>query len=271
MIPGALNKKSSKAKSHMFVIPAFGESPYLEDCIASLLQQTVKSRILLATSAPSGFIYSLAEKYDIPVAVNKKRSGIASDWSFAYNSASTDFVTLAHQDDIYSALYTESCLQASKKNPLIVFTDYVEKNKGRIHKTNLLLLVKRLMLAPFFLFNRQVQSVWAKKLMISLGNPISCPTIMYHKKQIGTFHFNPSFSMNLDWEATFRIAKMKGSFCYVDKPLVVRRIHKDAESTSALKDYRRQQEDRVMFELFWPKYVVKMLLFLYSAGYKSGE
>lgn len=255
----------------MFVVPAYGESPYLEECISSLLQQTVKSRILLSTSTPSDFIHDLAEKHSIPVTVNTNSSCIASDWSFAYNRATTDFVTLAHQDDIYSKLYTESCLRASKKNSLIVFTDYVEKIRNRIHKTNPFLLVKRLMLTPFFLFNRSIQSSWAKKMMISLGNPISCPTIMFHKKQIGPFNFNPSFSMNLDWEATFRIAEMNGSFSYICKPLVVRRIHKDAESTNALKDHRRQQEDRIMFEMFWPKFFVKMILYLYSAGYKSGE
>ena len=37
---------------HTFVICAYGESPYLEACIRSLLSQTEKSRILCATSTP---------------------------------------------------------------------------------------------------------------------------------------------------------------------------------------------------------------------------
>ena len=40
-------------KEHTFVVCAYGESPYLEKCIDSLEKQTVKSRILIATSTPN--------------------------------------------------------------------------------------------------------------------------------------------------------------------------------------------------------------------------
>ena len=35
---------------HTFAICAYGDSPYLTECLDSLLRQTVKSTILLATS-----------------------------------------------------------------------------------------------------------------------------------------------------------------------------------------------------------------------------
>jgi glycosyltransferase involved in cell wall biosynthesis len=49
-------------QEHCFVIPAYKNSPYLENCIQSLLKQTVKSEIILTTSTPSTFIEELAKK-----------------------------------------------------------------------------------------------------------------------------------------------------------------------------------------------------------------
>jgi cellulose synthase/poly-beta-1,6-N-acetylglucosamine synthase-like glycosyltransferase len=55
-----------------FVIPAYGESPFLEACIQSLKNQTVDVDILLATSTPNLYIQQLADKYKIPVLVNSQ-------------------------------------------------------------------------------------------------------------------------------------------------------------------------------------------------------
>ena len=47
---------------HTFVICAYKESSYLEECIVSLEKQTVKSNILMVTSTPNAFISGMAEK-----------------------------------------------------------------------------------------------------------------------------------------------------------------------------------------------------------------
>ena len=47
---------------HTFVICAYKESKYLEDCIRSLKAQEVKSYIKIATSTPNEYIYSIANK-----------------------------------------------------------------------------------------------------------------------------------------------------------------------------------------------------------------
>ena len=41
--------------SHTFVICAFGESEYLEECIRSLKAQTVPAEILMTAPAPEQF------------------------------------------------------------------------------------------------------------------------------------------------------------------------------------------------------------------------
>ena len=49
------NSKSyiCRMHEHSFVIPAYKDSPYLESCVKSLLHQTVKSELVIATATPS--------------------------------------------------------------------------------------------------------------------------------------------------------------------------------------------------------------------------
>ena len=98
---------------HTFVVPAYGDSPYLEECLVTLRAQSVRSRVLLCTSTPSPFIDAAAERFAAPVLVNPRREGMAQDWTFAYRTAETPYVTLAHQDDCYLPDYTATLLHAS--------------------------------------------------------------------------------------------------------------------------------------------------------------
>ena len=50
-------------KDHTWALCAYGESPYLEECIRSLERQTVRSRILISTSTPSPWLRDMAEKH----------------------------------------------------------------------------------------------------------------------------------------------------------------------------------------------------------------
>ena len=93
-------------KLHTFAVCAYKESEYLEECVRSLLGQTVKSSILIATSTPNDSIKAVAEKYELPLCVNEGPSSIAYDWNFAYSKVQTPYLTIAHQDDVYPVSYT---------------------------------------------------------------------------------------------------------------------------------------------------------------------
>ena len=47
-------------KNHTFVICAYKESPYLEECIQSLMNQRIKSNVIITTSTPNVYIERLA-------------------------------------------------------------------------------------------------------------------------------------------------------------------------------------------------------------------
>jgi len=255
-----------RKSKHSFAILAYKESPYLEECIISLKKQTVASDIFMATSTPSSFLDNLAEKYGIPVMINRSGNGIASDWSFAYNHASTPYVTLAHQDDIYLPEYTEQCLLAADQygDGLLLFTDYSELMDSTMRSVSLNLTVKRAILFLSYLNRQNIGAVPKKKRMLAFGNPICCPSVMFHREKIGHFQFSPDFSYNLDWEAWLRLSQRQGDFIYVKKRLMIHRIHGGSALVKGTLSESRRGEDEALFRRFWPAPFARILSGIYS-------
>jgi glycosyltransferase involved in cell wall biosynthesis len=252
--------------NHTFVIPAYGESPYLEECVKSLLSQKLKSRIVISTSTPSPFLENIALKYNLQLITNPERKGIASDWNFAFNLAETELVTLAHQDDIYCEDYLEECMGKAEKNPdsLIFFTGYKEQIGSKITGLSLILLIKKLLLLPY-IFTDSLEKSFFKRSILMFGSPISCPGVMYNKKNLKNFSFDESFTVNMDWNAWIELSARKGGFVYEPDELFIHRIHEGAETSIAFSDNRRKDEDIRIFKRLWPAiiaaFLAKLLLF----------
>lgn len=259
---------------HTFAIVAYKESPYLEECISSLKKQTVTSDVFISTSTPSRFLDQISEKANIPLIVNKSNNGgIAQDWSFAYNNCKTRYVTLTHQDDLYLPEYTERCLAAAQKERgrnLLIFTDYRELSGGRNMGLNPNMFVKKVLLSAF-LFKESISSSFAKRSILSFGDPIACPSVMFNKERIGYFEFLNIFCCNMDWDAWIRLSKKDGSFVYVKKRLMVHRIHNDAQTSVQIRNRIRRKEDRMIFERLWPNPVAKILSGIYYFSSHPGE
>ncbi len=259
-------------KDHTHVVLAYGESPFLEECIRSLLAQTLRTGIIVATSTPNDHILTVAERYRLPVKVNSGKSGLAEDWDFALHAAGTPLVTLAHQDDIYHKYYTEDILKAANQaaNPLIIHTDYWEIRDGKMVSSNRLLLIKRLMLAPMripvFQTNRFV-----RRRIISLGNPICCPSVSYVTGNLKGFHFQSKMKCNVDWQAWEELSKRKGSFVYVNRKRMGHRIHKASATSEMISDSHRHREDLIMYKKFWPGSVAKLLEHFYRLAEDSNK
>ncbi len=258
---------------HTFVICAYKESRYLESCIRSLLHQTVKSEIIMATSTPNGHIRRLAEKYNIPLYINTGESGIAGDWNFAYSRAKTEYVTIAHQDDIYAPPYAEKLMEKldKAKNPTIGFTGYFEVRNGKYVKDNLNNKIKRLLLMPLSIKGLG-RSAFIRRRCLSLGNPICCPSVMYVKKNLDEQPFDAGFKSNLDWETWAVLSTKKNSeFVYCHKPLMGHRIHEESATSTLINNNKRIDEDYKMFCKFWPSPVARLLTRMYANSEKSNK
>jgi hypothetical protein len=258
---------------HSFAILAYKDSQFLSDCILSLKNQTVRSKIYLCTSTPSDFIKSIAREFNIDVFITEAGQGIAHDWNFALQHAGTKYVTLAHQDDMYQSSYAENCFHAAEKysDTLICFTGYDEIVDDHKRSGTLMLLIKKLMIYTFFPLAKNLKTKTFKKLFLSTGNPIPCPSVMYNLHLLKDFRFSKEFSVSLDWEAWYRLAGMNGRFVFLPKSLMAHRIHQTSATTEGLSKNIRQAEDKKMFQKMWPEPIAWLLTQLYSKSYSSND
>ena len=245
---------------HTFVICAYKKSEYLEECIKSLINQEVKSHIIMVTSTPNEYISSMAEKYDIPLFVNEGEGGITQDWNFGLSKVKTKLATIAHQDDIYESEYTSMFLKELKgsKKPLIVFSDYGEIRNGEKTTDVSMLRIKKMMMLPLRvrLFKG---SRFVRRRVLSMGDPICCPSVMFAMKNMELPIFANNYTCAEDWEAWEKISRMKGDFIYVPKPLMYHRIHEESTTTKTLEAGGRIQENYEMFCKFWPKPIARVI------------
>ena len=257
---------------HTFAVCAYKESPYLEDCILSLLHQTVNSKVLICTSTPNAHIEGIAAKYDIPLLINEKPNGVSADFNFAFSKCNSRLVTLAHQDDIYKEKFTEKVLEAANEagnRPIILlYSEYAELRDNQEVSNNNISKIKRAMNAPLKLKLLQ-GSRFIRNRMLSLGNPISCSAVTFCKDETLVKLFSTDFSFIPDWELWGRLAKKKGLFIYLSKSLVLHRIHAESTTSETIKNNRRYGEELRVLQTYWPDFIAKGIIRIYSKAYKS--
>lgn len=257
-----------------FVICAYKQSEYLEECIRSLKSQTIFVKIIFATSTPSDFLANLCAKYEIPYYVNEEgvRSGsdIAKDWNFALSKVSTSLATIAHQDDIYFPEYAEKMIQKINQctDPIIAFSSYAELRNGKYVTDNRNLKIKKILLKPL---KKHPKSIFFRRRSLSLGNAICCPAVTYVLDNLKQPIFTSGMKSNIDWDAWERLSRFKGSYCYVDEPLMAHRIHEDSTTSEVIKETGRGQEDLAMLKRFWPSWIANLIEFKYKDSEKQND
>ncbi|MCI9138189.1 MAG: glycosyltransferase family 2 protein [Lachnospiraceae bacterium] len=254
-------------KDHTFALCAYGECEYLECTIHSLLLQNKKSTIIIVTSTPNQHIKSVSSKYNLPLYIRKGENDIAKDWNYAFHKATTKLVTICHQDDIYSAYYTEEVVRWVNKNRnvLIVFSNYWERINEKKRKENCLIKIKKIMLIPLK-YLRGRPNMLMRRVILSLGNPICCPSVTYVKENLPKKIFKSGFKSNLDWDAWERISMYDGNFIYIPEKLIEHRIHTNSTTSILIANKERTKEDLCMFCRFWPKFLAKILNRLYHVS-----
>ncbi|MEA4888122.1 MAG: glycosyltransferase [Clostridiaceae bacterium] len=257
---------------HSYVILVYKQSEFLEACLESLIHQSEPSPIILSTSTPSEWLDKIARRYHVPIRVRTGKSAIADDWNFALKQADTPYVTLAHQDDVYQPGFGAAIKHDLYRYPdtLIHFTNYAEWIDGKVRTNNANLIIKRILLFPYYI-KRSIRSKRMRKLCLSVGNPVSCPTVTYHRDRLQDFQFNQDYTINLDWDAWIRLAEKEGRFIYHKPVLVWHRLYRASETSSGLQENRRQEDDRRIFQRLWPKSIASLLIYFYRLSYRSNE
>jgi hypothetical protein len=259
---------------HTFSIPVYRSAPNLAALIQSLLAQTpIRSDILLATSTPTAELAALAKEYSIPLHVNPLRSDIAADWNFALAQARASYVTLAHQDDLFAPAYVAHLGGALRRHPdaVLAFCDYSEHTALGARPININVCIKRALRRRAFGARECIAEAREKIRLLSLGNPICCPSVMLNRNALADFRFPGGFKTNLDWSAWLELARRPGGFVYVDERLVSKGVHADSETTATIANRAREREDRALFDTLWPRPIAAALAAIYKLGYRANR
>jgi glycosyltransferase involved in cell wall biosynthesis len=254
---------------HAFVVLAYGNSPFLSGCLTSLAEQTVASRIVVATSTPSDEIAEAARSAGAVLHVNPQRQGIGADWNFGLDRAGARYVTLVHQDDVYYPRFLERTRRLFADHPdgALAFTgfrqigDYGEPVRSKIS------LVKYLLSAAILGGSERVTG-WRRRLFLSFGNPLPCSSVTFDLQRLNGFRFSTDLASNLDWDGWWRLHEQDRLFLHESERLIGRRHNDLTETSRLIRDGRRKNEDEAMFERIWPRPVARLIARLYAAGYR---
>ena len=248
-------------KLHTFVILAYKESKYLEDCINSVLNQKYKSNVVIATSTPNAFIKKIAKKYNLKIYENPNPGrGIGYDFDFASNCIKSDIVTIAHQDDIYDYTYSDEIVNAYKRynDSSIIFTDYYEIKGNKKEYKNKNLIIKRILLCPLRI-KKLGRFKFFKRLVIKFGNSICCPAVSFVQKNVPKNKFSTDLKCDVDWYAWEKLSRKNGRFVFISKCLMGHRIDVNTTTTKIISEGIRTKEDLEIYKKFWPAWIAKFI------------
>lgn len=258
---------------HSFVVPAYGRSSYLEACLQSLAAQSVPSDLIVSTSTPCEEVKELADRYHARLYVHSPNRGIAHDWNMAVAQANTEWVTLAHQDDIYYPDFTARTLTATARHPdaFLAFTNYEEILGEERRPSSKLLIVKKALLELGFFGRTYISKRISKINCLRFGCAIPCPTVTINRAQ-APFHFDESFRVNLDWAAWLHLCNAPGGFVWVrGEPLVAHRIHESSETSAGIAEGYRASEDKILLHRIWPAVIANLIVRSYWLAYASNQ
>lgn len=259
-------------KKHTFVVLAYKESEHLESCIKSVLNQSLKTNVVIATSTPNKYITKFAKKYKLDVIVNKNSKGIGNDFDFATNCVKSELVTIAHQDDIYEYDYAKKIVDKYEKYPdsTILFTDYYEIKGDDKQYSNINLKIKRVLL-----FQLRWHSIakfkFIKRNALRFGTAICCPAVTFVTKNVPKEKFKCNLKCDVDWYAWEKISKLSGRFIYIKDKLMGHRISEETTTTEIINNGIRTKEDLEMFNKFWPKSIAKIINRIYVKSEKNNS
>lgn len=259
---------------HTFVVCAYKESPYLEECVRSCLRQKTKTNVRIATSTPNMHIRRIANKYNVQLYERDEAEhrGIAEDWNFAVSCASTPLVTIAHQDDIYGRNYSYNILKYLNlsTHTLIAFSDYAELRGDATVTANRLLEIKRILLLPL-IPKISWKNIFIRRRILSMGSAICCPAVTLVKENLIMPVFENNMRSNIDWQAWEKISRQKGGFVYIPRMLMKHRIHEGSATSELIGEKGRKEEDLFMYRKFWPEKIALLIERFYQKGEESNS
>ena len=239
---------------HTFVILAYLENDNLLECVKSVLNQTVKSNVIIATSTKNDYIIDLASEYGLGVMVNDKPSNKGSDYNYALNAFDTELVTIAHQDDVYDRNYVKEIINCYKNNQdtSIIITNYYGILDDQRINGNKEITTSRFLVKPLE-YKKFQNKKYFKLRSLKYKQSFCTSSVTYVKRNIKNDFFPTNLTYNNDWQAFIELAKSDCKFVYINKKLVGYRLNNKVINDDRIK------EDILIYKELWPNFIIDYL------------
>lgn len=227
--------------THTFIIIAQDENDDLESCIKSIMNQSVKSNVLIYTNTPNDFIIDLASKYSIGVIIDDDKL----NYNYLINFLNTELVTIVNQKDLYNRNYTKEIINCynKNKNASIIFTNNYEIKDDVKIKNNMSLFKKRLLM-NFLRYSKFQNKKFFKKIVLCFEKCFCTSSVTFIKNNIHENSFPINYNYNNDWVGFINLVKDNNKFVYLAKVLVGNRI-------IDVDDELKIKEDIDVYKLMW--------------------
>ena len=233
-----------------FAIPCYNAGPHLETLLRSLAAQSCCDfALLLVDDASDDDSLVRAESWAktqaqatsplLRVVRNERRLGIGGNWNRCIELSESEFVCLAHQDDVYGPRYLERMLAALDEDPDAMAAHCrvtAIDAAGRAADSDVERYKQRFWAAPPRSAKEQFRSLFE-------GNFVNCPTILWRRESLNGAPFSTHMRYALDWAFVLERTGEGARIVHVDEELVSYRRHDGAASRAAVKSYDRYREE----------------------------
>jgi glycosyltransferase involved in cell wall biosynthesis len=232
----------------LVAVPIYNGERFLERTLRSLLEQSVPPDEIIClddgSTDRSASIVTGFESSSVRFIRNPQRLGLAGNWNRALELAENfDFLTIAHQDDIYERNYLEKVTGALSTHP----SAFIAHTKATvIDETDRVVTLSATRYKDKFWSGEPLvaRSVDEELRLLIRGDYIFCPSVTFRTstlESIGTF--DERFEFVPDWDFWLRGLLEGFSIVGVNERLIRYRSHPQSATKLAEKTLRRYREE----------------------------
>jgi glycosyltransferase involved in cell wall biosynthesis len=233
------------------IIPCWNGERHLADTIRSwLIQSHGDFDLILLDDASEDRSVAIAREVagdSIQIVQNEESKGLASNWNHAFSLAETDYVCLAHQDDLYDPRYLQTMLDHLEEYPsagLIHCQARTINEDGTVFHSP----IERFKLRFWeHMKNMDRGNVYRR---LFHGNFICCPSIVYRRQVHSRVRgFDTSLSFCSDWDYSFRVLLAGMDIAAVPETLISYRRHRSNATRNHVASLNRYKEEMRTVEM----------------------
>ncbi|MBW3565827.1 MAG: glycosyltransferase [Acidobacteria bacterium] len=229
-------------------VPIYNGERFLDRTLRSLLEQSVPPDEIIClddgSTDRSTSIVTLLDDPSIRLIRNPRRLGLAGNWNRALELAEDfDFLTIAHQDDIYERDYLEKVTGALSTHP----SAFIAHTKATVidEADRVVTLSATRYKDKFWPHEPLVERGVDEELRLLIrGDYIFCPSVTFRTSALTTIGtFDERFEFVPDWDFWLRGLFEGFTIVGVNERLIRYRSHPQSATKLAEKTLRRYQEE----------------------------